>query len=50
VRCFSTNQKHYFEKWAKAIQLSILVAICMALECQPGDILEYKSEEGSQKL
>ncbi|HSO56607.1 MAG TPA: helix-turn-helix domain-containing protein [Paenisporosarcina sp.] len=34
---------------AKAIQLSILEAICMALECQPGDILEYKSEEDSQR-
>jgi putative transcriptional regulator len=27
---------------AKAIQLSTLEAICRALECQPGDILEYK--------
>ncbi len=28
---------------AKAIRLSTLEAICNALECQPGDILEYKS-------
>jgi len=28
---------------AKAIRLSTLEAICKALECQPGDILEYKS-------
>jgi len=27
---------------AKAIRLSTLAAICKALECQPGDILEYK--------
>ncbi|MEK7638747.1 MAG: helix-turn-helix transcriptional regulator [Patescibacteria group bacterium] len=27
---------------AKAIRLSTLEAICTALECQPGDILEYK--------
>ncbi len=29
---------------AKAIRLSTLEAICMALDCQPGDILEYKKE------
>ena len=28
---------------AKAIRLSTLDAICRALECQPGDILEYKN-------
>ena len=27
---------------AKAIKLTTLDAICKALECQPGDILEYK--------
>ena len=27
---------------AKAIRLSTLDAICRALECQPGDILEYR--------
>jgi len=30
---------------AKAVRLSTLEAICKALECQPGDILEYKDEE-----
>ena len=30
---------------AKAIRLSTLEAICKALECQPGDILEYQSDE-----
>jgi putative transcriptional regulator len=27
---------------ARAIRLSTLEAICRALDCQPGDILEYK--------
>jgi len=27
---------------AKAIRLSTLEAICKALQCQPGDVLEYK--------
>jgi putative transcriptional regulator len=29
---------------AKAIRFSTLDAICQALDCQPGDILEYRSE------
>ena len=28
----------------KAIRFSTLDAICKALDCQPGDILEYKEE------
>lgn len=28
---------------ARAIRFSTLEAICKALECQPGDILEYKT-------
>jgi putative transcriptional regulator len=27
---------------AKAIRFSTLVALCRELDCQPGDILEYK--------
>ena len=30
---------------AKAIRFSTLEAICKALECQPGDILEYRDGE-----
>ena len=30
---------------AKAIRLSTLEALCRALDCQPGDILEYQPEE-----
>lgn len=33
---------------AKAIRFSTLEAICEALDCQPGDILEYVPEEGSK--
>ena len=29
----------------KAIRISTLDAICKVLECQPGDILEYKEDE-----
>jgi len=29
---------------AKAIRFSTLEAICEALDCQPGDILEYSKE------
>lgn len=29
---------------AKAIRFSTLETICKVLECQPGDILEYKEE------
>jgi putative transcriptional regulator len=30
---------------AKAIRFSTLDAICKALDCQPGDILEYRYDE-----
>lgn len=30
---------------AKAVRFSTLEAICRALDCQPGDLLEYRSEE-----
>jgi putative transcriptional regulator len=30
---------------AKAVRLSTLEAICRALHCQPGDILEYKPDD-----
>ena len=29
---------------AKAVRISTLDALCRALECQPGDILEYRDE------
>lgn len=30
---------------AKAIRFSTLEAICEVLECQPGDLLEYRSDK-----
>lgn len=33
---------------AKAIRFSTLEAICDALDCQPGDIIEYKREDEHQ--
>ena len=29
---------------AKAVRFTTLEALCAALECQPGDILEYRKE------
>lgn len=29
---------------AKALKLSTLEAICKALDCQPGDLIEYRDE------
>jgi putative transcriptional regulator len=34
---------------AKAIRFSTLEAICMALDCQPGDILEYVPSKTEEK-
>lgn len=33
---------------AKAIRFSTLDAICKALDCQPGDILEYRNTEDEE--
>ena len=30
---------------AKAVRFSTLAALCSALECQPGDILEFREDE-----
>lgn len=35
---------------ARAIRFSTLEAICQALECQPGDIMEFYSEKEYKKL
>ncbi|WP_301186898.1 helix-turn-helix transcriptional regulator, partial [uncultured Alistipes sp.] len=34
---------------AKAIRFSTLEAICRELDCQPGDIIEYRPEEPATK-
>ena len=33
---------------AKAIRISTMDAICRALDCQPGDILEYVPEDNEK--
>lgn len=33
---------------AKAIRFSTLEAICEALQCQPGDIIEYRRDEDNK--
>ncbi|MCI8433391.1 MAG: helix-turn-helix transcriptional regulator [Lachnospiraceae bacterium] len=33
---------------ARAVRFSTLEAICRALDCQPGDILEYTAEDASK--
>lgn len=33
---------------AKAVRFSTLEAICQALDCQPGDILEYREGAGER--
>ena len=33
---------------AKAIRFSTLEAICRELDCQPGDIIEYRPEETTE--
>ena len=32
---------------AKAIKISTLAKLCEALDCQPGDILEYRKADGN---
>jgi len=34
---------------AKAIKVSTLAKLCDALNCQPGDLLEYKPAKNDQK-
>ncbi|MGO5435084.1 helix-turn-helix domain-containing protein [Enterococcus cecorum] len=34
---------------AKALKISTLIKLCDALECQPGDILEYRKEKNHEE-
>ena len=34
---------------AKAVKISTLAKLCEALDCQPGDLLEYRERKGGQK-
>ena len=40
-----TNLSILKNQKAKAIRFSTLEEICRVLDCQPGDILEYRKEE-----
>ncbi|MDI2585815.1 helix-turn-helix transcriptional regulator [Psychrobacillus sp. NEAU-3TGS] len=42
------NLSNFKNGKAKAIRLTTLEAICKTLECQPGDLLEYKGEDHVQ--
>ena len=33
---------------AKAVRISTLERICQVLDCQPGDVLEYRHEDDSK--
>ena len=35
---------------AKALKISTLAKLCAALDCQPGDILEYRRKECDEKI
>lgn len=35
---------------AKAVRVSTLEAICKALDCQPGDILEYQDNDAGHQV
>ncbi len=35
---------------AKAVRFSTLEALCRVLECQPGDILEFREEDQDESI
>lgn len=39
------NVSNFKNHNVKAVRLSTLDALCKILECQPGDLLEYKEDE-----
>ena len=41
-----TNLSNLKTGKARAVRFSTLEAICDVLECQPGDLLEYRSGDG----
>lgn len=42
-----TNLSNLKTGRARAIRFPTLEAICLVLDCQPGDILEYVADEGA---
>ena len=47
VNILGHSEKNGVVKGVKAIRFSTLEAICSALDCQPGDILEYVEDENA---
>ena len=44
----NTNLSILKNNKAKAIRFSTLEALCKALSCQPGDIIEYREDEENE--
>jgi putative transcriptional regulator len=42
-----TNLSLLKQGHVKGVRFATLEAICRVLECQPGDLLEYRTEEGA---
>lgn len=47
VRVTLANLSILKKNHARAVRFSTLNALCRALDCQPGDILEFQSEDQS---
>ena len=43
------NVSNFKNHKAKAFRFSTLDALCRILECQPGDILEYREDEADEE-
>lgn len=43
------NVSNFKNQRAKAFRFSTLDALCKILECQPGDLLEYREEHEEEK-
>lgn len=45
VNMTNANLSHLKTGKAKAIRFSTLIALCQALDCQPGDLLQYEPDD-----
>lgn len=43
------NVSNFKNQRAKAFRFSTLDSLCRILDCQPGDILEYREDFGNEK-
>ena len=46
----NVDRSHLKTGKVKASRFSTLDAICRVLDCSPGDILEYKSDDNTEKF